>query len=132
MDHSPVVRMTFDQAPIPTGPFCHATKVGNLVFLTGQVPADPQTGNLIDGSFAEQTERVMANLQIVLLAAGSDFKYVVQARVFITDMRYFAEMNEVYRRYFGSELPSRTCIGVTHLADGADVEIDMIAYIPSE
>jgi len=105
-------------APQPIAPFSHATVAGDFVFVTGQMR----------GSFAEQTAAVMKNLQIVLEAAGSDWEHVLHCRIYLTDFSRYEEVNTVYQRWFPSgRLPARTCIGVTGLAGGADVEIDLLA-----
>ncbi|MCZ0927405.1 RidA family protein [Halomonas janggokensis] len=104
--------------------------MGDLVFITGQMPTVPETNEMLLGTFTEQTHRVMQNLAIVLEEVGSSFEHVVQSRVFITNMGHFDEVNRVYASYFPQPLPTRTCIGVTGLAGGADVEVDMIAWIP--
>jgi 2-iminobutanoate/2-iminopropanoate deaminase len=115
-------------APKPIAPFSHATAAGDFVFVTGQMPIVPETGEYVRGSFAEQTDAVMANLAIVLEAAGSDWDHVLHARIYLTDFTRYDEVNAAYRRWFLSgRLPARTCIGVTGLAGGADVEIDLLA-----
>ena len=115
-------------APEPIAPFSHATVAGNFVFVTGQMPIVPETGAYVRGSFAEQTDAVMKNLELVLEAAGSDWEHVLHCRVYLTDFNRYAEVNDAYRRWFPSgKLPARTCIGVTGLAGGADVEIDLLA-----
>lgn len=125
-----ISKVLFEKAPKPVGPFSHACIVNDLVFITGQMPTDIKTNKMILGTFAEQTRLVMENLKIVLEEAGTSFEHVIQSRVFITNMGHFDEVNDVYRSYFQEPLPTRTCIGVTGLAGGADVEIDMIAWIP--
>jgi 2-iminobutanoate/2-iminopropanoate deaminase len=115
-------------APEPIAPFSHATRAGEFIFVTGQMPIVPETGAYVRGSFAEQIDAVMKNLEIVLRAAGSDFGHVLHARIYLTDFSRYAEVNEAYRRWFEpGKLPARTCIGVTGLAGGADVEIDLLA-----
>ena len=125
-----IQKMMCAGAPQPIAPFSHACRVNDLVFITGQMPTVPETNEMLLGTFTEQTHRVMQNLAIVLAEVGSHFDYVVQARVFITNMGHFDEVNAIYRSYFSDPLPTRTCIGVTGLAGGADVEVDMIAWIP--
>jgi len=116
-----------DGAPDPVAPFSHAVGFKDLLFVTGQIPQDPRTHAVLGGTMAEQTRRVMENLRIVLAGLGRGFEHVLSARVFITDFTKYAEMNAVYRSYFEpGRLPARTCIGVTGLADGVDVEIDFI------
>lgn len=115
-------------APQPIAPFSHATMAGDFIFVTGQMPIVPETGEYVRGSFAEQTDAVMCNLETVLRAAGSDWDHVLHCRIYLTDFGRYAEVNEAYRRWFSPErLPARTCIGVTGLAGGADVEIDLLA-----
>jgi reactive intermediate/imine deaminase len=117
-------------APTPVAPFSHAVAAGGWLFVTGQMPTDPQDDGapLPDGVEA-QTRRVMENLKLVLAGAGSGLGRVVFARVYLTRFeRDYAAMNAVYRGYFAAgRLPARTCIGVTGLARGALVEIDFLA-----
>ena len=118
-----------DQAPKAIGPYSQAveTEPGRLVFLSGQTPLDPATGELIQGDVKAQTERVMENLRAVLKAGGLDFTQVVRCGVFLVDMADFAAMNEVYGRYFPGKPPARTTVQVAGLPKGARVEIDCIA-----
>ncbi len=122
-----------DAAPTPVGPFSHATETDGWVFLTGQMPTDPDDKHaaLPDGVEA-QTRRVMDNLILVLEGLGLGLKHVVAARIFLTEFkRDYAAMNAVYRSYFAdAALPARTCIGVTALACDALVEIDLTARRP--
>lgn len=121
-------------APRPVAPFSHCVEVDGWVFVTGQMPTDPTAPEapLPDGIEA-QTARVMDNLEIVLTGVGLGLEHIVQARVFLTEFeRDYAAMNETYRRYFPADrLPARTCVGVTALAVGALVEIDLIARRPA-
>ena len=115
-------------APEPIAPFSHATMAGDFIFVTGQMPIVPETGEYVRGTFAEQTDAVMRNLETVLRAAGSDWDHVLHCRIYLTDFARYAEVNEAYLRWFSTtKLPARTCIGVTGLAGGADVEIDLLA-----
>ena len=122
-----------DGAPQPVAPFSHAVEVDGWVFLTGQMPTDPDDAEapLPEGVEA-QTRRVMDNLKIVLSGLGLGLEHVVQARVYLTEFeRDYRAMNDTYRSYFPeSRLPARTCVGVTGLAVGALVEIDMVARRP--
>jgi 2-iminobutanoate/2-iminopropanoate deaminase len=123
-----VIHLLTDAAPRPIAPFSHATIAGELIFVTGQMPIVPETGAYVRGSFTAQTDAVMRNLELVLRAAGSDWDHVLQCRIYLTDFTRYAEVNEAYRRWFPSgKLPARTCIGVTALAGGAGVEIDLLA-----
>ncbi|HVZ33892.1 MAG TPA: RidA family protein, partial [Polyangiaceae bacterium] len=123
-----VLHLLVAGAPEPIAPFSHATMAGAFVFVTGQMPIVPDTGAYVRGSFAEQTDAVMKNLGTVLAAAGSDWDHVLHCRIYLTDFSRYAEVNDAYRRWFPSgKLPARTCIGVTALAGGAGVEIDLLA-----
>jgi 2-iminobutanoate/2-iminopropanoate deaminase len=117
-------------APAPVAPFSHATAADGWVFVTGQMPTDPDDDNApLPEGIAAQTRRVIENLQRVLAGAGSALDQVVVARVYLTQFeRDYAAMNAVYQSYFApAKLPARTCIGVTGLARGALVEIDLLA-----
>ena len=120
-------------APTPVAPFSHATAADGWLFVTGQMPTDPNddAAPLPDG-IAPQTRRVLDNLKLVLSGAGTSLEQVVFARVYLTHFeRDYAAMNAVYRSYFAEgKLPARTCVGVTGLARGALVEIDLIARRP--
>jgi 2-iminobutanoate/2-iminopropanoate deaminase len=114
-------------APPPTAPYSHAVRAGDFLFVTGQMPNDPRTGQIVSGGVAEQTHRVMQNLQIVLAGAGTSLDRVVFARVYLVNFADYAVMNGVYAGYFApGRLPGRTCVGVTGLALGALVEIDLV------
>ena len=122
--------MMIADAPKPVGPFSHAVEVDGWVFLTGQMPTDPDDDKApLPAGIEAQTRRVMDNLVLVLKGAGLGLEHVVAARAFLTQFeRDYAPMNEVYRSYFPpSRLPARTCVGVTGLARNALVEIDFIA-----
>ena len=117
-------------APTPVAPFSHATAVDGWLFVTGQMPTDPDDdGAPLPEGVEAQTRRVIGNLQRVLAGAGSGLDQVVFARVYLTRFEHdYAAMNAVYRSYFApGKLPARTCIGVTALARGALVEIDLLA-----
>jgi 2-iminobutanoate/2-iminopropanoate deaminase len=113
--------------PPPTAPYSHAVRAGDFLFVTGQLPADPETGQLVGGGITEQTHQVMRNLQAVLSGAGSGLAQVVFARVYLVNFADYPVMNAVYAGYFApGRLPGRTCVGVTGLALGALVEIDLV------
>jgi 2-iminobutanoate/2-iminopropanoate deaminase len=118
-----------DDAPKAIGPYSQAIQVdaGKVTFLSGQIPLDPKTMEMVQGDVVAQTEQVMKNLGAVLKAAGLDFSHVVRCTIFLTDMADFARMNEVYGRYFSSQPPSRATVQVAALPRGAKVEIDAIA-----
>ncbi|WP_244847431.1 MULTISPECIES: RidA family protein [unclassified Caballeronia] len=122
-----------DGAPTPVGPFSHAAEADGWVFLTGQMPTDPDDDSApLPEGVAAQTRRVMNNLILVLTGLGLTLDHVVSARIFLTEFkRDYDAMNAVYRSYFQPKpLPARTCIGVTGLARDALVEIDFIARRP--
>ncbi len=118
-----------DSAPKAIGPYSQAVQVdaGKMVFLSGQVPLDPATGNMVEGDIAAQTVRVMENLKAVLAAAGLDFSHVVRCGIFLTNLGDFTRVNEVYGRYFTGAPPARATVQVAALPKGAQVEIDAIA-----
>jgi 2-iminobutanoate/2-iminopropanoate deaminase len=116
-----------DRAPKAIGPYSQAVRSNGLVFLSGQIPLDPATGQMIEGDIVAQTKRVMENLDAVLSAAGTSFVKVVRATIFLVDLVDFAKVNEVYGSYFPSEPPARATVQVAALPRGARVEIDLIA-----
>jgi len=116
------------QGPKPVGPFSHAVRAGDYIFVTGQMPTLPDDPTkLVEGGIEAQTTRVMENLRLVLEGQGSSLDRVVFARVYLVNFQDFDAMNKIYASYFPADrLPGRTCIGVTGLAVGALVEIDLI------
>jgi 2-iminobutanoate/2-iminopropanoate deaminase len=117
-----------DQAPKAIGPYSQAVDGGELVFLSGQIPLDPVTGQLVGaGDIEAQTERVILNLKGILLAAGLSLAHVVRTTVYLVDLAEFAKMNEIYGRHFSVEPPARSTVQVSALPRGARVEIDAIA-----
>ena len=113
----------------PVAPYSHAVRAGDFLFVTGQLSENPDTGEIVRGPIAEQTQQVMENLKLVLAHAGTGFDKVVMARIFITDFREYQVVNDIYSSYFQSQrLPSRTTVGVIGLAGLGDVEIDLIVY----
>ena len=121
--------LTFSNAPERVGPFSHAVKAGDFLFVTGQMPTQKNDKTkLVFGGIEIQTKQVMENLKNVLNEANSNFDKVIFARVYLVNFQDFDKMNTVYESYFSkNKLPARTCIGVTGLAVGASVEIDLIA-----
>jgi len=124
-----IEHLTFSNAPERVGPFSHAVKAGDFLFVTGQMPTQKNDKTkLVFGGIEIQTKQVMENLKNVLNEANSNFDKVIFARVYLVNFQDFDKMNAVYESYFSkSKLPARTCIGVTGLAVGASVEIDLIA-----
>ena len=118
-----------DGAPAAIGPYSQAIAVDGWLFASGQIPIDPATGELLEGSVAEQTTQVMKNLTAVLAAAGASLDNVVKTTVFLSDMGRFAEMNEVYARFFGDHRPARSTVQAAALPKYVDVEIDVVARL---
>lgn len=118
-----------DDAPKAIGPYSQAVQVdaGKMTFLSGQIPLDPKTMNMVEGDVVAQTEQVMKNLGAVLKASGLDFSQVVRCTIFLTDLGDFAKVNEVYGRYFTGAPPARATVQVAALPRGSKVEIDAIA-----
>ena len=118
-----------DRGPKAIGPYSQAIRANGFVFLSGQIPLDPTTQQVVEGDAAVQTERVLENLKAVVEAAGSSFQRVVKTTVFLADMNDFAAMNEVYSRYFVTHRPARSTVEVARLPKNVRVEIDLIALI---
>ncbi|HSK69210.1 MAG TPA: RidA family protein [Candidatus Limnocylindria bacterium] len=114
------------KAPAALGPYSAAMQAGRLLFLSGQTPVDPATGELVPGGIAEQTEQCAKNLAAVLEAAGSGLDRVVKTTCFLTDMAHFAAFNEVYARFFTGK-PARSTVAVRALPKGALVEVELVA-----
>ena len=114
-------------APAAIGPYSQATKVGKLVYTSGQIPLDPDTLEIVAGGISEQTERVMQNLMSVLEAAGADADSVFKTTCFLNDMNNFAAFNEIYARYFVENPPARSCVEAARLPKDVLVEVEAIA-----
>jgi 2-iminobutanoate/2-iminopropanoate deaminase len=114
-------------APAAIGPYSQAVVAAGLVFVSGQIPFDPATGQLSTGSIAEQTDRVLMNIAAILAAAGSSLDRIVKTTVYLSDMSAFEEMNAVYARHMGPHRPARATVQAAALPRGAAVEIDAIA-----
>lgn len=115
-------------APAPIGPYSQAVAAGNMLFVSGQIPANPATGELVMDSIQAQATQVMENIKAILTEAGLDFGAVVKTSIFLTDMGTFAQVNEVYGAYFTGNYPARETVQVAALPKGVDVEISVIAY----
>jgi 2-iminobutanoate/2-iminopropanoate deaminase len=115
------------EGAVSVGPYSHAVESGEMVYLSGQTPIDSETGKLVEGDISAQTQQCFKNLFNVLKASGLTPDNVVKVNVFLTDMKNFSQMNEVYSKQFSSPYPARTTIGVASLPLGAQVEIEMIA-----
>jgi 2-iminobutanoate/2-iminopropanoate deaminase len=118
-----------DKAPKAIGPYSQGITASGFLFLSGQVPLDPGTGQLVQGTVQEEVTRILDNLKAVLEAGGSGLQRVVRTTVYLTSLEDFASMNEVYARYFGDHRPARSTVQVSALPRGARVEIDAIASL---
>ncbi len=118
-----------EKAPAAIGPYAQAIVSDGWIFASGQIPLDPESGELVGGDIPTQTHRVMKNLAAVLEAAGSDFSLVVKTTVYLSNMANFAAMNEVYGSYFGAHRSARATVAVAGLPRGVDVEIDLVARV---
>ncbi len=116
-----------DTAPGAIGPYSQGTVSGALVFTAGQIPIDPDTGNIVEGGIAEQTRQVLQNLEAVLIAGGATLESVMKTTVFLQDMTEFPAMNEVYAEFFPNKPPARSTVEVAALPLSARVEIEAIA-----
>jgi reactive intermediate/imine deaminase len=116
------------EAPAAIGPYSQAVRAGDTVFLSGQIPLDPGTMQIVEG-FENQVKRVFANLRAVCRAAGGDFDKVVRVTIFLTDLGQFPKVNEVMATYFKEPFPARVTVGVSSLPRGAQVEIDAIMHL---
>ncbi len=116
-------------APAAIGPYSQAVVAGGFVFTAGQIPLDPQTGEVVGEDIATQTEQVLKNISAILAAAGTDMSRVVRCDVFLSDLGLFAEFNKVYEKYFGDAKPARVTVEVSSLPKGVLVEIAAVAEI---
>jgi 2-iminobutanoate/2-iminopropanoate deaminase len=123
-------RLIAPGAPTPRGPYSHAVRAGDFIYVSGQGPIDPQTNELKLGDVASETRATLENIRAILTAAGAGLADVVKCGVFLTDIRDFAEMNKVYSEFFGDIRPARTTVQAVLPAHGSKVEIDCVAYRP--
>lgn len=114
-------------APNPVGPYEQAILAGNTLYVSGQIPINPTTNELVTESYAKATEQVMKNIDAILKAASMTFDDVVRCTIFVSDLAHFGEVNEMYGSFFGEKTPSRECVQVAALPKGALVEISAIA-----
>jgi 2-iminobutanoate/2-iminopropanoate deaminase len=118
-------------APAAIGPYSQAIRAGHLLFLSGQIPLDPATGNLVEGGVEAQTVQVFKNIEAILKAGGASFESVVTATVYLADMNDFATVNDIYATYFSSPAPARATVQVARLPKDCKVEIQVIAEMPN-
>ena len=116
-------------APVAIGPYSQAVRAGQFLYVSGQIPIDPLSGQVVDGDVTAQTHRVMRSLGAILGAAGANFDDVVRTTIFLTDLGDFAKVNEAYGSYFSDPAPTRATVEVAALPKGVCVEIDAIAHL---
>ena len=116
-----------DRAPSAIGPYSQAVKAGNLLFVSGQLPLDPKTGQLVEGDIQKKTATVIENIRAILEESGSNLRSVLKATIFLIDISDFSAVNDIYSRYFADSLPARSAVQVAALPKGADIEMEVIA-----
>lgn len=124
---SEITPVSTDRAPAAIGPYSQAIVTDGWIWVSGQIPIDPASGELVSGGIQDQTHQVMRNLAAVLDEAGGSLGSVVKTTVFLSDMENFAAMNEVYAEYFGTHRPARACVEAARLPRSVDVEIEVVA-----
>lgn len=115
-------------APDPIGPYSQAVQAGNMLFLSGQIAIDPATNELVAGTVTDEARQVMRNIEALLSEAGFSFSNVVKTTIFLTDMKYFGAVNEVYGSYFSNDYPARETVAAAGLPKNVNVEISVTAY----
>ncbi len=118
-----------ENAPGAIGPYSQAVKAGPFIYCSGQIPLDPVTGELVTGSIENQTTVVLNNISALLKAAGASLNDVIKTTIFLTDLKDFQAVNDVYGRFFTGEFPARTTVQVSALPKGAAIEIEIIAFL---
>jgi len=119
-----------ENAPKPVGPYSQAVRAGNFVFISGQIPLDPKTGNIVGKDIRDQAKRALENIRAIVEAAGGSLKNIVKVNVYIKDINLFGDFNAVYEEFFGEHKPARAVVEVSGIPKGVLVEIEAIAYIP--
>jgi 2-iminobutanoate/2-iminopropanoate deaminase len=118
-----------DRAPAAIGPYSQAVAAGGMLYVSGQIPLDPATGEIVSGDLSAQTKQVLENLKAVVEAAESRMNKVVKVTIYLTDMQQFAVVNEIYGTYFSAPYPARACVEVSQLPKGVQVEMDAVAVL---
>ncbi len=122
------VQISTPNAPKAIGPYSQGMRVGGMLYLSGQIPLDPATGNIVGETIEDQTTRVMQNISGILNSQGLTMANIVKSTVFLTNLAEFGGMNEVYAKHFGPDFPARSTIQVAALPRGASVEIEVVAH----
>ncbi len=125
--HKEIVKT--DKAPVPIAPYSQGVKSNGLLFVAGQIGLEPSTRKLVDGGFEVETVRIMENIKAVVEAAGSKMDDIVNTTIYMKDINNFAKVNEIYGKYFTSDFPARTTVGVANLPGGANIEIAVVAAL---
>ena len=125
--HKEIVKT--EKAPVPIAPYSQGVKSNGLLFVAGQIGLDPNTRKLVEGGFEAETVQIMANIKAVVEAAGSKMEDIVNTTIYIKEMNNFAKVNEIYAKYFKSDFPARTTVGVANLPGGANIEIAVVAAL---
>ncbi len=118
-----------DKAPKPIGPYSQAVRAGSMLFVSGQIPIDPETGKLVQGSFKDKARRALMNLVSIVEASGGSIENIVKVTVYLTDISRFPEFNQVYEDIMKGHKPARAVIGVASLPAGAEIEVEAIAIL---
>ncbi len=125
----PAQAVSTPKAPQAVGPYSQAITGNGLVFVSGQIPIDPKTGAIVEGTITEQTERILANIDSILQAANSSLSSVLKTTVYLTNLQDFEEMNRAYGQAFGTHRPARATVEVSRLPKGAKLEIEAVALV---
>jgi 2-iminobutanoate/2-iminopropanoate deaminase len=125
----PIETIQTDRAPAAIGPYSQAVKAGNLLFISGQLPIDPNGGAIVAGDIQAQTRQALNNVKAIVTAAGGSMDRIVKTTVFLTDMHDFPKVNETYGEFFSGGYPARACIEVSRLPKDAAVEVEAVALI---
>ncbi len=118
-----------EKAPKPVGPYSQGVIAGCFLFVAGQIPLDPSTGTLVEGSFEDKVKRVLDNVKAIVEAARGTLNDIVKVTVYLKDIKLFERFNKIYAEYFGENPPARVVVEVSNLPKGADVEVEAIAYL---
>jgi len=124
-----IEKVSTPKAPQPVGPYSQGIKAGRLIFVSGQIPLDPETGRMVEGDFKARARRALENALAVVEAAGGRLENIVKVTVYLTDLERAGEFNHVYEEFMGNHRPARALVGVARLPAGADVEVEMMAFL---
>lgn len=129
---SRITSIRTESAPQAVGPYSQAVRAGDFLFISGQIPLDPETGEMRGGSIGDRAEQVLKNIEAVCLAAGAELRSVVRTTVYLTNMDDFGAVNAVYARHFSGRFPARMAVGVASLPKGADLAMDAVAFVEED